>query len=71
MVTELNRLRPRSFSRPIMFFTVTVVIALCTLIYRKPMLVGVESGSLQQTYWMAGVIAGGLIFLIIRGVYNF
>ena len=70
MVTELNRLRPRSFSRPIMFFTVTVVIALCTLIYRKPMLVGVESGSLQQTYWMASVIAGGLIFLIIMGAYN-
>lgn len=70
MVPELNRLRPRSFSRPIMFFTLTVAIALCTLIYRKPMLVGAESGSLQQAYWMAGVIAGGLVFLIIMGVYH-
>lgn len=70
MVPELTRLRPRSFFRPIMLFTVTVVIALCTLIYRKPMLVGAESGSLQQTYWMAGVIAGGLVFLLIMGVYH-
>jgi type VI secretion system protein ImpL len=34
------------------------------------MLVGAESGSLKQAYWMAGVIAGGLVFLIIMGVYN-
>ncbi|HAO9819223.1 TPA: ImcF-related family protein, partial [Escherichia coli] len=50
--------------------TVAVVVALCTFIHRKPALLGVEPGSSQQMYWMAGVIAAGVVFLIIMGVYH-
>ncbi|ECI6680383.1 type VI secretion protein VasK [Salmonella enterica subsp. enterica] len=70
VVPGLNRLRPRSFSGPIIVITIAVVVALCTLIYRKPTLVGVEPGSPQQMYWLAGVIAAGVVFLIIMGVYH-
>ncbi len=48
--------------------TVAAVAALCTFIHRKPaLLLGVEPGSSQQMYWMAGVIAAGVVFLIIMG----
>ncbi|EPS5384667.1 hypothetical protein ACVFBS_004797, partial [Escherichia coli] len=50
--------------------TVAVVVSLCTFIHRKPALLGVEPGSSQQMYWMAGVIAAGVVFLIIMGVYH-
>lgn len=63
----LNRLRPRSVSGPAIVMTVAVVVALCTFIHRKPALLGVEPGSSQQMYWMAGVIAAGVVFLIIMG----
>ncbi|STF65619.1 ImcF domain-containing protein [Escherichia coli] len=67
MVPGLNRLRPRSVSGPAIVMTVAVVVALCTFIHRKPALLGVEPGSSQQMYWMAGVIAAGVVFLIIMG----
>lgn len=70
MVPGLNRLRPRSVSGPAIVMTVAVVVALCTFIHRKPALLGVEPGSSQQMYWMAGVIAAGVVFLIIMGVYH-
>ena len=70
MVPGLNRLRPRSVSGPAIVMTVAVVVALCTFIHRKPALLGVEPGSPQQMYWMAGVIAAGVVFLIIMGVYH-
>lgn len=54
VVPGLNRLRPRSVSGPAIVMTVAVVVALCTLIHRKPALLGVEPGSSQQMYWMAG-----------------
>ena len=69
MVPGLNRLRPRSVSGPAIVMTVAVVVALCTFIHRKPALLGVEPGSSQQMYWMAGVIAAGVVFLIIMGAY--
>lgn len=62
MVPGLNRLRPRSVSGPAIVMTVAVVVALCTFIHRKPALLGVEPGSSQQMYWMAGVIAAGVVF---------
>lgn len=70
MVPGLNRLRPRSVSGPAIVMTVAVVVSLCTFIHRKPALLGVEPGSSQQMYWMAGVIAAGVVFLIIMGVYH-
>ncbi len=70
VVPGLNRLRPRSVSGPAIVMTVAVVVALCTFIHRKPALLGVEPGSSQQMYWMAGVIAAGVVFLIIMGVYH-
>ncbi len=68
VVPGLNRLRPRSVSGPAIVMTVAVVVALCTFIHRKPALLGVEPGSSQQMYWMAGVIAAGVVFLIVMGV---
>ncbi|EEJ1822184.1 type VI secretion protein VasK [Salmonella enterica] len=70
VIPGLSRLRPRTFSGPVIVITLAVVVALCTLIYRQPALVGAEPGSLQQRYWMAGVIAGGVVFLMMAGVYH-